>query len=112
VGSTPGLVNGARGLLRWLLLNGLLAGVTETILATIPALEHVITAQAGGESRIDGAEDFLSSVCSSSTPGFFTHADLRGTQVIRVGHAKAQGIGVWGVASHAGATCVPRECTP
>jgi hypothetical protein len=78
--STPGFVNGLEGLLRWLLFNRLPAGVTQTILPTVPALEDVITAQAGGQPGIHGAEDFLSSVCSLSTQGFFTHEVLSETR--------------------------------
>jgi hypothetical protein len=55
LGSTPGFVNGLEGLFRWLLFNRLPAGVTQTILPPVPALEDVITAQAGGEPGIDGA---------------------------------------------------------
>jgi hypothetical protein len=80
LGSTPRFVNGLEGLLGCLLLDGQPAGVTQAILPAVPTFEHEVTAQAGSEPRIYGAEDFLSSVCASSTPGFFIHEDPSGTR--------------------------------
>jgi hypothetical protein len=73
-------MNSTGWFVRRLLLDALPAGVTQTILPTIPALEDNVTAQAGGESRIHGAYDFSSSVCALSTRGFFTHEVLSDTQ--------------------------------
>jgi hypothetical protein len=67
LGSTPGFVNGLEGLFRWLLFNRLPAGVTQTILPPVPALEDVITAQAGGEPGIRGGGRFVPSVSRALT---------------------------------------------
>jgi hypothetical protein len=37
-----------------LLLEHLPAGVTQAVLPAVPALKHLVTAQAGGEPRIHG----------------------------------------------------------
>jgi hypothetical protein len=67
LGSTPGFVNGLEGLFRWLRFNRLPAGVTQTILPPVPALEDVITAQAGGEPGIRGGGRFGPSVSRALT---------------------------------------------
>jgi hypothetical protein len=67
LGSTPGFVNGLEGLFRWLLFNRLPAGVTQAILPPVPALEDVITAQAGGEPGIRGGGRFVPSVSRALT---------------------------------------------
>jgi hypothetical protein len=65
-----------------LLVNRQLAAATEAVLPAVPALEDVVTAQAGGRPRIHGAKDFPASRCSFSTRGFFTHNGLSETQGI------------------------------
>ena len=67
LGSTPRVVNGLEGLLRWLRFNRLSAGVTQAILPTVPALEDVITAQAGGQPGIRGGGRFVPSVSRALT---------------------------------------------
>ena len=68
LGSTPGFVNGLEGLFRWLLLDGLPAGVTQAILPPVPTLERGITAEAGDEINIRGGYGGrLFSVCSTLT---------------------------------------------
>jgi hypothetical protein len=85
----PGRVKGTGRFVRWLLLDRLPAGVTEAILPTIPALEDDVTAQAGGQPRIHGADDFSSSVCPWSTRGLFTHDVLSDTGLIGMGQTWA-----------------------
>jgi hypothetical protein len=67
LGSTLGFVNDLEGLFRWLLFNRLPAGVTETVLPTVPALKNVITAQASGEPGIRGGGRFVPSVSRALT---------------------------------------------
>jgi hypothetical protein len=92
LGQVPGLGHGIGWLIGRLLRNRLLAGITEPVLPPVPALEHRVTAQAGGPPRIYGASGFPSSGFPSLTGGIFTH-DVLSDQwligLIGMGHAWA-----------------------
>ena len=68
-GLPPWFLNGMGWLVRWLRLDRVAAGVTDAVLPTVPTIEHLITAEAGGEPRIRGEGRFLSSACRALTHG-------------------------------------------
>ena len=70
LGQVPGPGNGIGWLVGRLRLDHLPAGGTEAVLPTVPALEHCVTAQAGGGPSIPGA--FRG--CLPSTWGLSTHS--------------------------------------
>jgi hypothetical protein len=88
-GQVLGLGKGIGWLLGRLLRNRLLAGLTQAVLPPVPALEHRVTAQAGGPPRIDAASGFPSSGLPSVTGGVFRHTVLRVQWVRGLGHAWA-----------------------